>query len=316
VSLPVLVAVMIAATVVGIGAERRWHGAAEDASRSTLGALLTWVLPPVYLVLVSRVHVDATLLGGLATGYAVIGIVGALAWLGATRLLHLPRQTVGSVILAVIVTNTGYFGLPLIRAVLGRDELGAAVAWDSLVAGPMFYVVAFAVGAAFGTVGRGGVEAGEAEGESRLGAFLRNPLLWGALAGLLLPWDAPPWLASIAQDVIVALLPVGFVVVGVQLSAQNEGGSILRGPDGRVISPEIALVLVLRLVVAPLLVLGASVAALDLPHAMLVQAAAPSGLNGMLVAHRFGLDLRPVAGSIVWTTVIMTVGVIVVTAVG
>jgi predicted permease len=200
--------------------------------------------------------------------------------------------------------------------VLGGDELGPAVAWDSLVASPTLFVAAFAVGAAFGT-GRGqGEEAAEEEAESRLVAFLRNPLLWAALLGLVLPWDAADWAGEVAQDVVVAVLPVGFFVVGVQLAAQGQDGSILRDERGRLISPEVGLVIALRLVVAPLVVVAASVVALDLPPGMLLQAAAPTGLNGMLVAHRFGLDFRPVAASIVWTTAIMTLGVVVVTLVG
>jgi predicted permease len=316
VSLPVLVAVMVAATAAGVVAERRWHEGAERRSRGTMSLLLTWVLPVVYLVLVSRVHFDLTLLSGLIAGYAAVGIAGVLAWFFASRVLHLPRATVGAVVLAVIVTNTGYFGLPLVRTVLGGDELGPAVAWDSLVASPTLFVAAFAVGAAFGA-GRGhGEEAAEEEAESRLAAFLKNPLLWAALLGLLLPWDAPDWAGEVAQDVVVAVLPVGFFVVGVQLSAQGQDGSILRDERGRLISPEVGLVIVLRLVVAPLVVVVASVVALDLPPGMLLQAAAPTGLNGMLVAHRFGLDFRPVAASIVWTTAIMTLGVVVVTLVG
>lgn len=314
-SLPLLVAVMVAAAAAGIAAERRWHERAEHASRSVMQAMLLWVLPPVYLVLVSRLHVDATLLGGLLTGYLALGVVGTLAWLIATRVLHLPRATVGALILAVVLANTGYFGLPLIRTVLPPDELGGAVAWDSLISGPMFFVVAFAIGAAFGP--GGGVGAGEHEGESRLVAFLRNPLLWAAVLGLAIPWDAPDWAATVAQDVVVALLPLGFLVVGVQLAAESEhGGSVLRGPDGRIFGPELLLVLGLRLIVAPLIVVGVSLAFLGLPSGMLLQAAAPTGLNGMLVAHRFGLDLRPIAASIVWTTGLMTLGVVIVTAVG
>lgn len=314
-SLPLLVVVMVAATAIGIAAERRWHERAERGSRAAMQAMLKWVLPPVYLVLVSRLHVDATLLGGLLTGYVAVAVVGALAWLLATRVLKRPRATVGALILAVVLANTGYFGLPLTRTVLGADELGGAVAWDSLVSGPMFFVVAFAIGAAFGPGGSAG--AGEQEGESRLMAFLRNPLLWAAVLGLAVPWDAPDWSASIAQDVVVALLPLGFLVVGVQLAAESEhGGSVLRGPDGRIFGPELLLVLGLRLVVAPLIVVGASLAFLDLPSGMLLQAAAPTGLNGMLVAHRFGLDLRPIAASIVWTTALMTLAVVLVTAVG
>jgi predicted permease len=311
VSLPVLVAVMVAATAIGIGAQRRFGGAAERRSRSTMGLLLSWVLPPVYLVLVSRVHVDVTLLSGLVAGYVAVGTAGTLAWFAASRVLRLPRATVGAVILAVIVTNTGYYGLPLVRTVLGGDELGPAVAWDSLVAMPTLFVAAFAVGAAFGRVG----EDAEGGARSRLGAFLRNPVLWAALAGLVIPGDAPDWAGDVAQVIVVAILPVGFFVVGVQLAAQGAGGSLLRDDRGRLIPPEVGLVLLLRLVVAPAVVLGLSVVALDLPPGMLLQAAAPSGLNGMLVAHRFGLDFRPVAASIVWTTLVMTLGVLVVEAV-
>lgn len=311
-SLPVLVVVMIAATLVGIGAERRWHGAAEERSRSTMGVLLTWVLPPVYLVLVSRLHVDLTLVSGLITGFVALGTVGVLAWFVSSRLLRLPAATVGAVILATIVSNTGYFGLPLVRTVLGGDELGPAVAWDSLVAQPTVFVSAFAVGAAFGTVG-----SGETAGRgARLLAFVKNPLLWASVLGLVIPGDAPDWAGDVAQVIIVAVLPVGFFVVGVQLSAQGEDGSLLRDARGRLLPPEVALVVVLRLVVAPLIVVTASVVALDLPPGMLLQAAVPTGLNGMLVAHRFGLDFRPVAASIVWTTSIMALGVLVVEAVG
>lgn len=311
-SLPVLVAVMIAATLIGIGAERRWKGRAEKRSRVTMGLLLTWVLPVVYLVLVSRLHVDLTLVAGLLTGFVVLGLVGTLAWFVSAKLLHLPPATVGAVILATIVSNTGYFGLPLVRTVLGGDELGPAVAWDSLVAQPTVFVSAFAVGAAFGTVGKGE----DGGGGSRLIAFLRNPLLWASVLGLLIPGDAPDWAGDVAQVIIVAVLPVGFFVVGVQLSAQGQDGSLLRDPRGRLIPPEVGLIIGLRLAVAPLLVAGTSLALLDLPPGMLLQAAAPTGLNSMLVAHRFGLDFRPVAASIVWTTTIMTIGVLGVTAFG
>jgi predicted permease len=303
---------MVAATLAGIGAQRRWTGVAEERSRATMGLLLTWVLPVVYLILVSRLHVDLTLISGLVTGFVALGTVGLLAWFVSSRLLHLPPATVGAVILATIVSNTGYFGLPLVRTVLGGDELGPAVAWDSLVAQPTVFVSAFAVGAAFGTVG-----SGEAVGRgARLLAFVKNPLLWASVLGLLLPGDAPDWAGDVAQVIIVAVLPVGFFVVGVQLAAQGQDGSLLRDQRGRLIPPEVGLVIVLRLVVAPLIVVTASVALLDLPPGMLLQAAVPTGLNGMLVAHRFGLDFRPVAASIVWTTSIMTVGVLLVELVG
>lgn len=305
-SLPLLVVTMVLAVGGGLLAERRWHEGAVVASQGAMRLMLLWVLPPVYLVLVSRLHLDATLLGGIAAAYVVLGIVGVLAWLAAERWLRLPRATVGGVVLAVILANTGYFGLPFSQAVLGHDALGPAIAWDSFVSGPMFFGIAFAVGAACSPdVGAG------ADGESRLGAFLRNPLLWAAILGLAVPWDAPEWAADVARVVVIALLPVGFLVVGIQLGREAEDGVPVLPPP---LTRPIVVVIVLRLLVAPAIVVGASAALLDLPDGMLLQAVAPTGLNGMLVAHRFGLDLRPIAGAIVWTTAIVTVGALVATA--
>lgn len=316
-TLPLLVATMVVAGGVGVLGQRRFGVRAETASRGAMKLLLTWVLPPVYLVLVSRLHVDGRLLGGIATAYVVIGIVATLGWFVASRVLHLPRRTVGAVVLAVMLANTGYFGLPFTRTLLGGDALGPAVAWDSLVSGPMFFAVAFGVGAAFGSPSGG-------EGESRLRALLANPLLWASVAGLVLPFDAPDVAATIAQDVVVAILPVGLIVVGVQLAAEatapeEEDGptTVSRATALRRLAPDrvVLAVVGLRLVVAPALVVGASVVALDLPPGMLLQAAAPTGLNGLLVAHRFGLDLRPIAASIAWTTLLVTLGAVVATAV-
>lgn len=326
-SLFILVAVMVAAVVVGVAAQRRWHGAAEAGTRTAMTAMLTWVLPPVYFVLVSRLHVDLRLISGLVAAYVVIAIVGVIAWWIADRVLKLPRPTVGAVILAVILANTGYFGLPLTRVVLGPDELGAAVAWDSLVSGPMFFLIGFAVGAAFAPAGLLG-PGGSGPPERRIVAFLKNPLLWAAIIGLIVPWDAPAWSAEIAQWVVYALLPVGFVVVGVQLSAERAEQRVAAGTPSvsppvaprrgwrRTIAPEVAVAVGLRLIVAPALVLAVSLLALDLPKGMLLEAAAPTGLNGLLVAHRFNLTLQPIASSIVWTTSLMTLAVVVVSVVG
>ncbi|MFA4928529.1 MAG: AEC family transporter [Patulibacter sp.] len=343
-SLFLLVAVMAAAVAGGVASERRWQQGAERRTRSAMSLMLTWVLPPVYFVLVSRIHPDLRLVSGLLTAYVVIAIVGVIAWWIADRVMKLPRPTVGAVILAVILANTGYFGLPLTRVVLGPDELGAAVAWDSLVSGPMFFLVGFAVGAAFAPPGLLGA-GGSGPPERRLVAFLKNPLLWSAIAGLAIPVDAPAWSAEIAQWVVYALLPVGFVVVGVQLSAERRiqraqaaadaatsadgvTGPAARGPGGdladgatrrtwrRIIAPEVALAVGLRLIIAPGLVIGVSLLALDLPRGMLLQAVAPTGLNGLLVAHRFNLTLQPIASSIVWTTSLVTLGAVVVSILG
>jgi len=58
----------------------------------------------------------------------------------------------------------------------------------------------------------------------------------------------------------------------------------------------------LRLLAAPLLLGGLSTLFVTLPAAYVLQAAMPSGINGLVVGHAFGLDQRLLATTIVWPT--------------
>ena len=54
------------------------------------------------------------------------------------------RRATGALICSVVLVNTGYLGIPLSAALLGSDALDEAIAWDTLVSGPMLFVVGFA----------------------------------------------------------------------------------------------------------------------------------------------------------------------------
>jgi predicted permease len=61
----------------------------------------------------------------------------------------------------------------------------------------------------------------------------------------------------------------------------------------------------LRLLVAPAVMLAGAAVVSGVPDAFLVQAAMACGINGLAVAHVFGLDLRIVAGAVAWSTAIV-----------
>ena len=63
----------------------------------------------------------------------------------------------------------------------------------------------------------------------------------------------------------------------------------------------------LRLVAAPLLMLGLSAMIIDVPDAYLLQAAMPSGINSLVIAHAYKLDLRLAAAAVTWTTLAVVV---------
>ena len=71
-----------------------------------------------------------------------------------------------------------------------------------------------------------------------------------------------------------SLLPLGFFMVGVQLSAEGEHGTFRFPPP---LTAPVATVLGLRLAAAPLLLLGIAAAAVSVPEAYHLQAAMPCG---------------------------------------
>ncbi|HEX2084972.1 MAG TPA: AEC family transporter [Solirubrobacteraceae bacterium] len=290
-----LVALAIgASTGAGLWAERRWGERAQAASRASIGVLLWAVLPFITFFTLARLEVTTGVGAGLGLAYLELAIVGVAAWAVGARLLGLSRPSTGALVVVVVMANTGYLGVPLNGALLGRDDLAPAIAFDTVVSGPMFYVVGFAVGAVFGAA------AGETPRE-RLRAFLaRNPPLLAVVAALLAPDAlAPDALVDVATVLVYAVLPVGFFVLGVNLAAEAEEGALPFPPP---FGAPVGVALALRLLAAPALLLAFSAAVVRLPDAYLVQAAMPSGINSLVVAHAYGLDLRLTAAVLAWST--------------
>jgi predicted permease len=198
---------------------------------------------------------------------------------------------------SVALVNTGYLGLPITAAALGDDQLGPAIAWDALVSAPMLLVVGFGTGALFGT--RAG-----ATGRERLRAFVvRNPPLLAVVLGLLAPASlAPDAAVDAARVLAVALIVPGFFALGVFLMAEREDGTLPFPPP---LTAAVGVALVLRLLLAPALVAAASALIVTLPDAYLLAAAMPTGINSLVVAHAYGLDLRLIASAIAWSTAIV-----------
>jgi malate permease and related proteins len=294
------VAVAVAA---GIGAERRWEERARSAARWLLGAMLYTLVPFVVFFNIARLHVSVDVGAGLGLAYVMLGAVGLAAWLVGRRVLALERPATGSLVASVVQVNTGYLGLPLIAALLGPHALGQAAAYDTLVSAPVLFGPVFAIGAAFGR------DAGEGRRERLRAFFIRNPPLLAVVAALLAPDSlAPDALVDASRVVVFLLAPAGFFAVGVTLAAEAETGSLPVPPP---LTPAIGCALALRLLVAPAVLYLLALPLIDLPDAYLVQAAMPTGINALVVAHAYGLDLRPLAGTIAWSTGIVLVAALV-----
>ena len=283
-----------AALAAGVGVERRFGLRAERGVDRVLDAMLWLAVPFATFFLVARLEVTGGLRVGLGLAVAELLVVAALAWVVGARLLRLPAPATGALMCATALANTGYLGLPATIALLGPGELGAAVAWDALVSGPMGLVVGAAVGAALGTA------AGHPTRDRVVAFVTRNPPLWATVLGLLAPEAlAPDLLVEAAQLVVIALLPVGFFVVGVSLAA--EGGVRLPPPLTRPVAAAIAL----RLLVAPALFAALASQVAGIPDAFYLLSAMPSAISALVIAHAYGLDVRLTASAIAWTTTLV-----------
>jgi len=288
---------------VGVWAERRRPQAAARAARRSLTLMLYVLLPPVIFFNIASSHIDVNHGVGLVLGLIASSLAAATAYLLASRVLRLSRPQTGAVVCTVLSVNTGYLGYPLTVALLGRDQLPTAVLYDVLVTGPCLLLGAFAVGAALGT------KAGEGPRERVRAFFTRNPPLYAAIAGLLAPDVlAPQVLVDLSQALLVAILPIGFFAVGATLAENAEHGQLPMPPP---LTRAVAVALGARLALAPALLMLLAAPLIDLPAAYRLMAAMPSGINSMVVAHAYGLDMEITAEAVTWSTAIVVLAALV-----
>jgi predicted permease len=301
-----LVAVaVILATAAGIFSERHFAGAPR-ASTLILQVMLYVLVPFVSYVNIAHLRVTVGAGVGVGLAWVMIILIGGIAYGVGRRALHLPDVELGAVMCSVVVVNTGYLGLPMAVALLGTHSLGAAVAYDQLVSGPVLFTIGFGVGATFGSEGGGGL------GARARTFFTRNPPLIGVVAGLLAsPALAPAPLPAISHVVVAALLILGFFSVGVSLASERreDAAPLLERPDRRV-----GLAVALRMAAAPAILGALSLLVVRVPTAYLLQSAMPTGINSLVVGHAYGLDQRLIATIIVWSTMIGLVGGLLVAA--
>jgi predicted permease len=259
--------------------------------------MLYVLLPPVIFFNLAGSEIDVGHGVGLVLGLVAYALSGLVAWFVASRVLRLSRPATGAVICAVISVNSGYLGYPLTLALLGHDDFHNAVLFDVLVTGPSLLLGAFAVGAAFGD------RAGEGARERTVAFLTRNPPLYAAIAGLLAPSAlAPTALVDASQALVIAILPIGFFAVGATLAENAEEGKLPIPPP---LTKPVGVAVVSRLALTPALLMAIAAPLIDLPTAYLLMSAMPSGLNSLVVAHAYGLDMEIVSEAVTWSTAIV-----------
>jgi predicted permease len=299
----IVVVTVLLAVAAGVLLERRIGSREAQRVRTAIVRTMLWGLMPfVSYVSIARLHLTANVGIGIVVAAGALVTTTALMWLAARGPLGLDRPSTGALMVCAVQVNTGFFGLPLCAALSSQAEFSQAVAYDVLVSMPAFVFGSFTIGALFGTHGED-----KQMGRHILTTLLKNPVLFAAVAGLLVPesW-APHVLELPVRLAVYATVPLGFMAVGITLADEAEDGAFRIPPP---LTRPLAVLAGLRMLVMPAIVLAISLFVVKLPATYPLLAAMPSGVNTILVAHQTGLNLRMAAGGTAWTTTIALVGV-------
>jgi len=216
--------------------------------------------------------VRIALSGALDVGFGL-----AAAWLWFRRSRH-PNRMVGALLLASAFPNATYLGLPVLEATFGPWARSVAIQYDLLACTPLLLSAGIAIAARYG---------GSDEKVHPLRALIKVPSLWAVLLGVSLNLLAVPlpdiihsWLDKLGS----AVIPLMLFSLGLGLRWAGRWQQQI---------PLVIPVAVIQLLLAPVLIWGfASALGLegDLLLAVILEAAMPSMVLGLVLCDRYQLD--------------------------
>jgi len=265
-------------------------------TRKVLTSVVYYLLLPALVVSVLwRADMGSkTLLIALCGLFAVIA--GLLLSLVLCRLCSARPAVNGAVILAATFPNVTYLGLPVLEATFGPWARSVAIQFDLFACTPLLFTVGVLVAARYGTA-----QAGAAHMVREL---IRIPALWAAivavtlnLAGVPIPSLLGGFLGLLERGVV----PLMLFSLGLSLTWNRDQWRTL---------PTLIPVIVLRLLVVPAgVTLFASAVGLsgDWRTAVVMEAAMPSMVLGIVFCDHYNLDVTLYATAVSVTTALSLV---------
>ncbi|MFZ5875529.1 MAG: AEC family transporter [Nitrospirota bacterium] len=265
-------------------------GLAPDVTRRVLtGVVYVVLLPALVLDVLWRapLGLDAARTAASAAIGVAAGLGAAWAWF---RFRATPRREHGALLLAAAWGNVTYLGLPVLESAFGEWARSVAIQYDLFACTPLLLTVGVLIARAHGT---------STDTEHPLIGLAKVPALWAAVVAVGLNAASAPIpavLADAMSRLAGGVVPLMLIAVGLALEWE-------RGWTRRV--REILPVLVIRSAIVPLVVWAAAIAlGLEGPPlaAVVLEAAMPSMVLGVVICERYGLDTSLYAAAVTWST--------------
>jgi predicted permease len=269
-----------------------------EASRRLLADSVFYLfLPALVLQVLWRAALDARTL--VVAGLAALGVfAGLVAGLLLCRLCRTERATTGAILLAAAWPNATYLGLPVLEKTFGPWARSVAISYDLFACTPLLFTLGVLIARRFG--GAEGAQARRPR-EGFAAALLRVPPFWAALAAAGLNLGGlpmPGWIDGVLGLLGAPVVPLMLIIIGMAL---REGLLAWRR------WPAVLPVIAVQLFFMPLAVwAGAALAGLEgaWRTAVVLEAAMPSMMFGIVLADRYGLDAGVYAAALTVTTLL------------
>jgi hypothetical protein len=268
----------------------------RDDAPILVQVVLYVTLPALVLRIMVTSDLDPALVLVPIVGFAVHAVLVAAA-LVAARIGRLDRPTTGAIVVASAVGNTGFFGIPLIAASGPNLSVAAAVMFDTFCTGILTWTSTVWISGRFGE---------PAAGAAPVGPVWRRLLLpptWAMGLGLVLNLAGARELPEVVDRPLQilggAVLPLVLVYAGV----------VIEWDGIRRVWREVAVALVVRLAIGPLVAFAVAVAIGlegDVLRTVVLMSAMPTAMMSLVIGGWFKLRTDVIAGAVVASTLLAT----------
>ena len=251
-------------------------------------------LPALILFEIQRLTLDARALLPIVFAWLMMFASALFIWFGAKR-AGWSRSITGALMLTVPLGNTGFLGIPLIEALLGKEAIPYAILYDQFGT----FIALNTYGSFVAAYYSGNITSGK-----NLVRVIVSfpPFIALIFAFISLPLHFSSWFSTVLERISSTLVPMVMVAVGLQWRLRLEREFV--GP--------LALGLVATLVLTPLLawtilhLLGiANLAA----QVVILEAAMPAMISAGVLAINYQLAPR-LASSLVGYSLLLSLGTV------
>lgn len=268
------------------------QGVNGETLRHSLTSLVYVLLLPAMVLLVlwqATLSLDALLIAALAAFGILVSLAMVWLWFRGRAPVN---AAMGAILLAAAFPNVTYLGLPVLEATLGSWARTVAIQYDLFASTPLLLSLGVFLAQRYG---------GVSVPVNPLKNLLRVPALWAALLGVslnLFEVPLPSLLAGSLEMLATGVIPLMLFSLGLALS----WGDGWRG-KWQLLIP----VVLIQLLLTPLLVWGvAGATALDqqVLIAVVLEAAMPTMVLGIVLCDRYRLDSGLYAMAVSLTTIL------------